>query len=599
MDWKANWIWIDEEAQPINSQVCYRKTIHVDGPSVKEAVLFISGDTLFRVSVNGVEIGEGPIRSSTDHWYYEQYDVGHLLKQGENVIAATVWHYGHSNYQYVENRAGFIACLEVSDAHGRKSSYPTDSSWRAQVHHGFEKHVVKRNVNIGWLEVYDARRTDDRWMEPGFDDTSWSSAWPVCAGGEGPWGELFPKEIEPFAKRTIFPRQLVSESEIQPVQKVISVDFRENFFPGQRDANAKIFSGYFACGLEVDEDTTGKLTFAHTPWNGVQGRFKIDGAWHATGDELHLTKGRHLFLVEIGNVHNDVLSHMEWDFPVELRIVHPFKASPEAGESAFVTLGPYQVIETIADGHHAKYGGVEKTNGLDMELPSFREVGTVDSLAAFKQRYQHEAQPVASVYVMENLSIYSLMLRKKMLASFAVKREQERMLYDHQMPTVVPVPSRGGDMEYVIDFGKLYVGRVELELDAPEGTVFDIYGFEAMVKGNIRYTSGLNNAFRYTAREGRQHYKSVSRMGFRYLMITVRNQTKPVSIYYTAVEQSGYPVTDQAVFRCSDPLLNDIWEISRHTSEVCTEDTFVDCPSFERVFWVGDCRVSALVNYYF
>lgn len=598
MEWSANWIWVDKEAQPINAQVCFRKTLAIENYTVRRAVLRISGDTLFRVWIDGVGVGDGPIRSSKDHWYYEEYAVEHLLTPGEHLIAAQVWHYGHSNYQYVENHAGLIASLEVEYEDGRIAVYPTDASWKAHVHLGYEKHVPKRNVNIGWLEVYDARRWDADWIKPSYDDADWTAAHIVCEGGAGPWGELYPRDIEPMAKRMIFPRQLVSESEVLPIQKVVSVNMREHFFPGQRDANVKIFTGYFATGLEVAEDTRGKLTFAHTPWNGVQGRYKIDGQWFATGDEFHLTKGKHLFLVEIGGVHNDVFSHMEWDFPVEVKFIHPMKGTPEAGESAFVTLGPYQVIEAIADGKHPKYGGVEKLSGLDKELPEYVEVGKLESLEAFRERYAGEVHTVASSDVMDNLMIYSLMLRRKQLACFAVKRDKERMLYDHAHPTVVPVPSRGGDMEYVVDFGKLYVGRVELELEAPEGTIVDVYGFEAMVDGKIRYTSGLNNAFRYTTRAGRQQYVSDSRMGFRYLILTVREQTAPVSIYRIAVEQSGYPVTDQAVFRCSDPLLNDIWEISRHTSEVCTEDTFVDCPTFERVFWVGDCRVSALVNYY-
>ncbi|MGN7356798.1 family 78 glycoside hydrolase catalytic domain [Paenibacillus sp. SAF-054] len=594
MDWKANWIWIDEEEQPVNAQVCFRKTFSISDTNIDTASLSISADTQFHVWMNGFEVGDGPIRSSPDHWYYERYQVGHLLKPGVNVIAVTVWHHGHSNYQYIENRAGLIACLEVHEDSGRLITHPTDASWKAHVHEGFEKHVVKRNINIGWMEVFDARRSDEAWLNSAYDDSGWSPAYTICDGGEGEWGELHPRIIEPFAKRTLYPRQLVSESEVQPVRKVISVNMRDNFYPGDRDANAKVFTGYFAAAIEADEDMTCKLTFAHTPWNGVQGRFKIDDQWYRAGDEITLARGRHLFLVEIGGVHNDAISHMEWDSPAELRFIHPFS---DDAESAFVTLGPYQVIRSKADGRQPKYGGVEKKNGLDLELPAFKAPGTCDSLQAF-QRFRDEAATVPAVRVMENMSLYSLMLRKTTLASYAVKREKERMLYRHELPTVVPVPQYGGQMEYVLDFGKLYVGRIELEVQAPEGTVFDVYGFEAMVDGRIRYTSGLNNGFRYTSRDGRQTYKSVTRMGFRYLIIAIRNQTEPVSIYKVTVEHSGYPVTDQTLFRCSDPLLNDIWEISRHTSEVCTEDTFVDCPTYERVFWVGDCRVSALVNYY-
>ncbi len=599
MEWRAEWIWIDKEKQPVNAQVCFRKTFHIDKDKTCKAILNLSADTVFRVWVNGVEIGDGPIRSTSDHWFYERYDIAHMLLAGSNTLAIAVWHYGHSNYQYVENQAGLIAQLELTDFEGQSQWVITDNSWKTHRHEGYERHVVKRNVNIGWLEVYDAGGFDEGWISNKYDDQVWSSAHSICLGGAGAWGELFLRDIEPFSKQLIYPRQLVSESEVRPVRQVVSVQMREQFFPGNRDANAKIFTGYFGTALEVQTETKGTMTFAHSPWNGLQGRFRIDGQWYTSGDEIHLTKGRHLFLVELSGVYNDVFSHMEWNFDTEIAFVHPIDdmQDEQISTSSFVTWGPFQSIEAKADGYHPVYGGVEKRSGLDKDMPAFVEAGQVDSLQAL-QRYKHELKTVPAEGVMLNQMIYSLMLRKEVLASYAIKRERERMIYNHEQPTVVELPSHGGDREFVIDFGKLYVGQVLLDIDADAGTVFDIYGFEAIVDGRIRYTSGLNNAFRYTAKEGRQSYKSVSRMGFRYLMITIRNQTGPVSIYRTAVQQSGYPVTDQAVFRCSDPLLNDIWEISRHTSEVCTEDTFVDCPTFERVFWVGDCRVSALVNYY-
>ncbi|MCU6707841.1 glycoside hydrolase family 78 protein [Paenibacillus sp. J5C_2022] len=597
MDWKADWIWIDEEARPINAHVCFRHTFEWDRKSIASAELRISADTCFKLWVNGTEAGEGPIRSTSNHWYYEQYAVAQLLRQGVNTIAVSVWHYGHSNYQYVENRAGLIVQLDITDSEGHNSVYATDEGWKAYKHEGYERNVVKRNVNIGWLEVYDARRWTEKWTDGNYDDAHWEQAVPLCRGGEGVWSELHPRVIEPFGKRIVYPGQLLSHSEVKPLQKVVSVNMREQFFPGNRDASAKIFTGYFATVIVAKQDARGCLQFAHSPWNGLQGRFKINDKWHMPGDELLLKKGEHMLLVELGGVYNDVISHMEWDFDMELSFKHPFSSLPEEGASPFVTLGPFQVIEVIADGYEPVYGGVEKRSGLHKELPAFLEAGSVNSVQML-QRYREEAKTVPATSVMDNMMIYSLMLRKRVLAAYAIHREQERMLYSHAYPTIIPVPELGGDREYVIDFGKLYVGQVMLELEADAGTVLDIYGFEAIVDGRIRYTSGLNNAFRYTARDGRQSYKSLSRMGFRYLMIAVRRQIGPLSLYRIAVEQSGYPVTNQAVFRCSDPLLNDIWEICRHTSEVCTEDTFVDCPTYERVFWVGDCRVSALVNYY-
>jgi hypothetical protein len=81
-------------------------------------------------------------------------------------------------------------------------------------------------------------------------------------------------------------------------------------------------------------------------------------------------------------------------------------------------------------------------------------------------------------------------------------------------------------------------------------------------------------------------------------MVTIRETAGPVRLHNLVFHQSNYPAPEVGRFQCSDALLNDIWEISRHTTRVCMEDTFVDCPTYEQVFWVGDSRNESLVAYY-
>jgi hypothetical protein len=49
-------------------------------------------------------------------------------------------------------------------------------------------------------------------------------------------------------------------------------------------------------------------------------------------------------------------------------------------------------------------------------------------------------------------------------------------------------------------------------------------------------------------------------------------------------------------FHCSDETLNKIWEVGAYTVRLCMLDTYVDCPAYKQVYWVGDARNSALVN---
>jgi hypothetical protein len=81
-------------------------------------------------------------------------------------------------------------------------------------------------------------------------------------------------------------------------------------------------------------------------------------------------------------------------------------------------------------------------------------------------------------------------------------------------------------------------------------------------------------------------------------MVTVRGTPGPVRFHDLVLHQSNYPAPEVGRFFCSDALLNDIWEICRHTTRLCMEDTFVDCPTYEQTFWVGDSRNEALVAYY-
>lgn len=603
MQWTANWIWkAAGELRPVNEHGCFRKTFLLDAEQLREAKLHISADSRYQLWVNGNEVGEGPIRSATHAWFYDTYEVAHLLCKGNNVISVTVWHFGHSNYQYIEAEAGLIAQLDIKTTTG-KVIYGTDESWKYRMHTGYEQRVVKRSANVGWMEVYDANRWDAFWTDPRYSDADWENGRVVYGYGRGLWGELLPRDIPHLSTSVMRPQSVVSLSEIKPLQQVVSVNMRKNFYGETRDANAKVFSGYLVTCLHVPQTMKGKISFPHPKWNSVYGNVKIDDTWYPVDDQnrtisLEVTEGAHFFLVEICGIHDDLFCHIHFDFPDPVVLSHPYEqhAANGRGDAVFITVGPLEVITPVADGVQPVYGGVEEETGLNRRLPLFVEIGqcmTGEQLA----KYRNISREVPAENVFWNQHVYSLVSEKTVLYTYPVTSLLENMLHSHPHPTVIMPPLFGGNMEFIIDFGKIFVGKIEFEIEAEAGTVVDFYGFESMHGGRIEYTEGLNNSVRYITREGRQSYKSRTRIGFRYLLVTLRKQQSPVLIYNICLHQKSYPVSKAGSFRCSDPLLNDIWEISRHTHHMCIEDTFVDCPTYEQVFWVGDCRISAMVNY--
>jgi alpha-L-rhamnosidase len=63
-----------------------------------------------------------------------------------------------------------------------------------------------------------------------------------------------------------------------------------------------------------------------------------------------------------------------------------------------------------------------------------------------------------------------------------------------------------------------------------------------------------------------------------------------------AVVERLHPVVGDAFFRCSDPRLDQIWEVGRRTVTLCSPDAYVDCPTREQRAWVGDAVVHQLVD---
>jgi len=86
------------------------------------------------------------------------------------------------------------------------------------------------------------------------------------------------------------------------------------------------------------------------------------------------------------------------------------------------------------------------------------------------------------------------------------------------------------------------------------------------------------------------------RRAFRYARFTIE-PTQPVRIDRLQVESVGHAVENAGSFRCSDETLNKVYDISARTLRLCMQDFYEDGPKRDRMLWIGDLRVEALVNY--
>ncbi len=86
----------------------------------------VSADNRFVLYVNGQRAGSGPARSDLAHWHYETFDIGPLLKSGENVFAAVVWNFGaRSALAQISDRTAFL----LGGASEAENAVNTGTDW--------------------------------------------------------------------------------------------------------------------------------------------------------------------------------------------------------------------------------------------------------------------------------------------------------------------------------------------------------------------------------------------------------------------------------------------------------------------------------------
>jgi hypothetical protein len=191
--WPAKWIACPGADPRSPSVYHFRKRFALKAVPGIFAV-HVSADNRFVLFVNGVRVGDGPAQGDLDHWRYETYDIGPLLRPGDNVVAATVWNYGTlAPMAQMSDQAGF---LMQGDSEA-ESAVDTDSSWEAEREEGQGFMPISGADLPNYYaappgEVLDGTRYDWDWMAAGASAGAWKAAGTVGAGEPGRYPSGYP-----------------------------------------------------------------------------------------------------------------------------------------------------------------------------------------------------------------------------------------------------------------------------------------------------------------------------------------------------------------------------------------------------------------------
>jgi alpha-L-rhamnosidase len=151
---------------------------------------------------------------------------------------------------------------------------------------------------------------------------------------------------------------------------------------------------------------------------------------------------------------------------------------------------------------------------------------------------------------------------------------------------------------FSVDFGRIVAGFVELDLEAPVGTVVDMHHREKVFRPELAWSGeDPETGARYVAAGTDDQFAALEINGLRYLHLVVHAaQAVSVTLKRLEVREYLYPRTGQAYFRSDDPQLDALYRAGIRTVQLNSLDSYTDCPTREQRAWVGDAVVHQMVD---
>ncbi|MDG0811207.1 hypothetical protein [Cohnella rhizosphaerae] len=94
-DWRGEWIWFESPDRDIrpgrHTMALFRRTFQAAGD--ERLIVRVSANSRYRLFLNGESVSIGPCKGDANRRFYETVEIGGLLRDGMNVLAAQVVHY--------------------------------------------------------------------------------------------------------------------------------------------------------------------------------------------------------------------------------------------------------------------------------------------------------------------------------------------------------------------------------------------------------------------------------------------------------------------------------------------------------------------------
>ncbi len=107
---------------------------------------------------------------------------------------------------------------------------------------------------------------------------------------------------------------------------------------------------------------------------------------------------------------------------------------------------------------------------------------------------------------------------------------------------------------------------------------------------------GLGDSFHLDGGRGRI-YEPLWWQAGRYVEIVIATEAEALTIERLSFVETRYPMENESTIRTSREEMNALVPIFTRSLHVCSHETYVDCPYFEQLCYVGDSRLDSLLTF--
>ena len=191
-------------------------------------------------------------------------------------------------------------------------------------------------------------------------------------------------------------------------------------------------------------------------------------------------------------------------------------------------------------------------------------------------------------------------------ANLPAEADAWQSLLDESTPLVMPPHTH---RQVVIDLEQYVCAYPQVQLSAGSGSRITIGWAEALYLDDSGRTKGQRDevegrTFIATCRDviladggTQRHFEPLWWRAGRFVELLVETGDQPLTLERFGLLETRYPLEMESRFSSSDPRLDAVTPVMLRGLQMCAHETYMDCPYYEQMMYVGDSRLEALTTY--